>query len=61
MPLNPERTITELKELRALTGDEQGAQRVAWTHIWLQARDWFRRSGKVFPWSSITTQQETTG
>ncbi|MEI9863976.1 MAG: hypothetical protein WDN00_05380 [Limisphaerales bacterium] len=26
-PLNPKRTIAELKELRALTGDENGAQR----------------------------------
>jgi N-carbamoyl-L-amino-acid hydrolase len=42
MPLNPQRTIAELKELRALTADEHGAQRVAWTDIWLAARDWFR-------------------
>ena len=27
--LNPKRTVAELKELRALTGDENGAQRVA--------------------------------
>ncbi|HTZ33520.1 MAG TPA: Zn-dependent hydrolase, partial [Methylomirabilota bacterium] len=41
MPLNPQRTIDELKELRALTSDEQGAQRVAWTDTWLKAREWF--------------------
>ena len=29
--LHPKRTIAELKELRALTGDENGAQRVAFT------------------------------
>lgn len=40
MPLNPQRTIAELKELRALTGDENGAQRVAWTETWLKARAW---------------------
>ncbi len=45
MSLNPSRTIAELKELRALTADADGAQRVAWTDTWLQARDWF--SGKL--------------
>jgi beta-ureidopropionase / N-carbamoyl-L-amino-acid hydrolase len=43
MPLNPKRTVAELKELRSLTGDENGAQRVAWTDTWLLARDWFTR------------------
>ena len=38
--LNPGRTIEELKELRALTTDENGAQRVAFTAIWAQARAW---------------------
>ena len=32
--------IRELKELRALTGDENGAQRVAFTPKWAQARAW---------------------
>jgi N-carbamoyl-L-amino-acid hydrolase len=41
MSLNPKRAITDLKELRALTGDENGAQRVAWTDTWLKAREWF--------------------
>jgi N-carbamoyl-L-amino-acid hydrolase len=31
----------ELKELRALTSDVNGAQRVAWTDTWLKAREWF--------------------
>jgi N-carbamoyl-L-amino-acid hydrolase len=39
--VNPSRTIAELKELRALTADENGAQRVAWTDTWLKAREWF--------------------
>jgi len=39
--LDPKRTIAELKELRALTSDENGAQRVAWTDTWLKARKWF--------------------
>ncbi len=41
MSLNPHRTIAELKELRALTADENGALRVAWTDTWLKAREWF--------------------
>jgi beta-ureidopropionase / N-carbamoyl-L-amino-acid hydrolase len=45
VPLDPARTVTELKELRELTGDENGAQRVAWTDTWEQAREWLR--GKV--------------
>ena len=41
MIVNPSRTIAELKELRALTADDNGAQRVAWTDTWLKAREWF--------------------
>ena len=40
MALDPSRTVEELRELRELTGDENGAQRVAWTPTWVQARDW---------------------
>jgi len=39
--VNAARVIEELEELRALTGDERGAQRVAWSPVWLRARDWF--------------------
>ena len=38
MPLDPSRTVAELRELRELTGDENGAQRVAWTETWERAR-----------------------
>src|SRR5216110_374333 len=38
--LNPKRTVAELKELRSLTGDDNGAQRVAFTPIWAKARKW---------------------
>src|ERR1700722_3744977 len=41
MSLNPKRTVAELKELRGLTADENGAQRVAWTDVWQKARKWF--------------------
>jgi N-carbamoyl-L-amino-acid hydrolase len=43
VPLDPTRTVSDLKELRELTGDENGAQRVAWTETWEQAREWLRR------------------
>jgi len=36
------RAVAALKELRERTGNEDGAQRVAWTDTWIQARDWFR-------------------
>jgi hydantoinase/carbamoylase family amidase len=42
VPLDPSRTVAELKELRELTGDENGAQRVAWTDTWERAREWLR-------------------
>ena len=42
MGLEPARTVAELKELRELTGDENGAQRVAWTETWERAREWLR-------------------
>src|SRR5271165_6454121 len=41
MQVDPGRTITELKELRALTADDDGAQRLAWSDTWLKARQWF--------------------
>jgi N-carbamoyl-L-amino-acid hydrolase len=45
MGLDPKRTVAELEELRDLTGDANGAQRVAWTETWETAREWLR--GKV--------------
>ena len=45
MSLQPRRTVEELRELQEVTGDENGAQRVAWTETWEQAREWLR--GKV--------------
>ena len=40
--LNPQRTIAELKELRQLTGDDNGAQRVAFTPVWVRGRTWLK-------------------
>jgi len=38
--LEPGRTLEELKELRRLTSDEHGAQRLAFTPLWTKARAW---------------------
>ncbi len=40
--LDPQRTVAELKELRALTGNDDGAQRVAFTPTWVKAREWLK-------------------
>src|SRR3954451_14467221 len=42
MSLDPKRTVAELRELQELTGDANGAQRVAWTDTWQRAREWLR-------------------
>jgi N-carbamoyl-L-amino-acid hydrolase len=49
MPLDPKRAIAELKELRDLTSDSDGAQRVAWTDTWLKARGWFETKWRDLP------------
>ncbi len=49
MALDPKRTIAELNELRALTEDTNGAQRVAWTDTWLKSREWFTSKLKGLP------------
>jgi hydantoinase/carbamoylase family amidase len=40
VPLDPKRTVAELRELQELTGDADGAQRVAWTDTWVEAQEW---------------------
>jgi hydantoinase/carbamoylase family amidase len=52
--LTPSRTVEELQELRELTGDEEGAQRVAWTDTWARAREWL--SAKLEP---LGVEEET--
>lgn len=41
--LDPKRTVAELKELRSLTANDNGAQRVAFTKTWATARAWLRK------------------
>jgi N-carbamoyl-L-amino-acid hydrolase len=40
MALDPGRVVSRLRELQELTGNENGAQRVAWTEAWNTARAW---------------------
>jgi N-carbamoyl-L-amino-acid hydrolase len=56
--LNPRRTIDELKELRSLTADADGAQRVAFTPIWAKARQWLRDKLAALP---VEVHQDPAG
>ncbi len=56
--VDPKRTVVELKELRALTGDEHGAQRVAFTDTWVKAREYFKKQLEGLP---VTTHQDEAG
>ena len=38
VPLDPARTVEELRELARLTSDQDGAQRLCWTETWTRAR-----------------------
>ncbi len=47
--LNSARVIKDLKELRQLTGDQDGAQRVAFTPMWSSARSWLKAKCDEIP------------
>ncbi len=49
MPVDSRRVIADLEELRALTSDSNGAQRIAWSPIWLKAREWFQSKLEGLP------------
>ncbi|MCB0081260.1 MAG: M20/M25/M40 family metallo-hydrolase, partial [Caldilineaceae bacterium] len=68
--IDPKRTVAELQELRQLTGDEHGAQRVAWTPIWEKARSWYKEKLAELPvevhqdeagnlWATLAGESET--
>lgn len=56
--LDPKRTIAELKELRALTGDDDGAQRVAFTPTWKMAREFLKEKLAGLP---VETHTDAAG
>ena len=47
--VDPRRTVADLKELRQLTGDAHGAQRVAFTPAWVAARAWLQDKLAALP------------
>ena len=56
--LNPRRTVAELKELRALTANENGAQRVAFTPLWVKTRAWLQKKLSELP---VETHTDAAG
>jgi N-carbamoyl-L-amino-acid hydrolase len=56
--IDPQRTIRDLQDLRSLTGDADGAQRVAFTPTWLAARTWFRERLAGLP---VEVHQDAAG
>jgi len=71
MPVDAQGAIDMLKELRALTADENGAQRLAWSPVWLKARAWFQSKLRELPvehhldaagnsWTTLTGASEKT-
>jgi hydantoinase/carbamoylase family amidase len=59
VPLQPSRTVDELRELQRLTGDEHGAQRVCWTPTWLEAREWL--GGKLTELPGVEQEIDEAG
>jgi hydantoinase/carbamoylase family amidase len=55
---DPRRTIAELKELRGFTADENGAQRVAFTPLWVETRTWLRKKMEGLP---VETHTDAAG
>jgi N-carbamoyl-L-amino-acid hydrolase len=49
MPLSAQRVVSDLQELRALTADDHGAQRLAWSPTWLKAREWMQSKLQGLP------------
>jgi beta-ureidopropionase / N-carbamoyl-L-amino-acid hydrolase len=49
MPVDSKAAVELLKELRSLTADEHGAQRLAWSPVWLKARSWFESKLRELP------------
>ncbi|MBA2435393.1 MAG: hydantoinase/carbamoylase family amidase [Chthoniobacterales bacterium] len=56
--LEPTRTVEELKELRRLTGDENGAQRVAFTETWAKARRWLEEKARA---AGVEVERDAAG
>jgi N-carbamoyl-L-amino-acid hydrolase len=53
------RAVANLRELRKRTGDDDGAQRIAWTDTWVAARDWFRAEAEGI--DGVTVDRDEAG
>ncbi len=71
MPVDGQAAIELLKELRELSADENGAQRLAWSPTWLKAREWFLTKLRELPvehhydaagnsWTTLKGESERT-
>jgi beta-ureidopropionase / N-carbamoyl-L-amino-acid hydrolase len=71
MPVDAQAAIDLLKELRTLTADEHGSQRLAWSPMWLKAREWFQSKLGELPvehhldaagnsWATLTGSSDRT-
>ena len=58
MALDPARVVSRLEELRSLTGDDDGEQRVAWTETWAKGRAWLAYSLADLP---LETERDAAG
>jgi N-carbamoyl-L-amino-acid hydrolase len=57
--VDPKRVVAELKELRQLTGNADGAQRVAFTAVWAKAREFLRK--KLAGIQGVEVHQDLAG
>jgi N-carbamoyl-L-amino-acid hydrolase len=57
--VDPGRAVSGLRELAQLTGDDDGAQRVAWTDTWEKSLDWFR--GELAGIDGVTVDTDEAG
>ena len=71
MPVDAQSAIDLLKDLSTLTADENGAQRLAWSPMWLKARGWFQAKLRELPvehhldaagnsWTTLAGDSEAT-
>ncbi len=55
---DPKRVIAALEHLRETSGTDAGAQRVAWTRTWAQARSWLQAELRQLP---VTVEFDEAG
>jgi allantoate deiminase len=53
------RAVAGLREIARLTGNEDGAQRVAWTDTWITARDWL--ADELAGIEGVTVERDEAG